>query len=246
MTTQVDGLTSQQYRDYITQQTQVASASGEFSVDDFYSLLAAQLKNQDLYNAQDDAKFLEQMVQIYNIQNMKEMSRVMAEMNQMTMTSYAFEFMGKEVTVATLDEKGELTQITGMVEKVVLYNGDPQVYVDGQAYGLGSVMEVITPKPEDEDKIEELEEQIEALKGMLEQSASQGGMTGGVKETPENEESTENVENIEGAENQEETETASPENKETVESTENAAPENTENTGGASSEATSDTSSAEA
>lgn len=199
MPTEVSGLSAQQYRDYITQQTQVSSASGEFSVDDFYSLLAAQLKNQDLYNAQDDTKFLEQMVQIYNIQNMKEMSAVMAEMNQMTMTSYAFEFMGKEVTVATLDKKGELTQFTGMVEKVVLYNGEPQVYVGGEPYGLGSIMEVFPAKQEDEDKIEELEEQIEVLKEMLVQAGSQGGSTAGeVTETPED---AENTENATGAEN---------------------------------------------
>ena len=219
MPTEVSGLSAQQYRDYITQQTQVSSASGEFSVDDFYSLLAAQLKNQDLYNAQDDAKFLEQMVQIYNIQNMKEMSRVMAEMNQMTMTSYAFEFMGKEVTVATLDEKGELTQLTGMVEKVVLYNGEPQVYVDGQPYGLGSVMEVFPAKPEDEDKIEELEEQIEVLKGLLEEAGSQGGASGEIMNTPENGEEEETVENAESQEGTEEV-APTPENTEETVSTE--------------------------
>lgn len=187
MTTQVDALTSQQYRDYITQQTEVASASGEFSVDDFYTLLAAQLQNQDLYNAQDDTKFLEQMVQIYNIQNMKEMSNVMAEMNEMTMTSYAFEFMGKQVTVATLDEKGELTQLTGMVEKVVLYNGTPQIYVEGQAYGLGSVMEVFPA--ENKSEIEELEEKIlqleEQLSAAQQQNSSQEMMQPEV-ETEEN------------------------------------------------------------
>ena len=230
MPTDVSALSNaQQYRDYITQQTKVSSASGEFSVDDFYGLLAAQLKNQDLYNAQDDTKFLEQMVQIYNIQNMKEMSAVMAEMNQMTMTSYAFEFMGKEVTVATLDKKGELTQLTGMVEKVVLYNGEPQVYVGGEPYSLGSIMEVFPAKQEDEDKIEELEEQIEVLKEMLAQAGSQGGSTAGeVTETPEDAGASEGAEEIEGAENLEGTENVTPEDAENAAGTENTVPENTE------------------
>lgn len=160
MTTSVDSTTSQQYRDYITQQSTVKDSSSDFSIDDFYQLLAAQLSNQDMYNAQDDTKFLEQMVQIYNIQNMKEMANVMSEMNTMTMTSYAFEFMGKDVTVATLDSKGEVVQITGKVEKVVLYNGDPQVYVNGQAYSLGNVMEVYSGNSTETDD-EEKEEIVE-------------------------------------------------------------------------------------
>lgn len=150
------------YRDFASTVNTVSDeASNEFNLDDFYALLAAQLQNQDLYNAQDDTKFLEQMVQIYNIQNMKEMSNVMAEMNAMNLTSYAFEFMGKDVKVASYNKDNELVEVTGTVEKVVLYDGEPKIYVNGEAYGLGNVMEVYpvgTGSKEDDSESVESEE----------------------------------------------------------------------------------------
>lgn len=108
---------------------------GSFSIDDFYKLFANQMKNQDMMNPVDDSQFLAQMTQMAMIEAMEKM-------NEMTMTSYAFEFMGKDVIVAKYDKDGAMQTKTGNVEKVTLYNGKPQVFVGGEAYDMAQVMEV--------------------------------------------------------------------------------------------------------
>jgi flagellar hook assembly protein FlgD len=115
--------------------TRQTGTTGTFDLDDFYYLFATQLQNQDMMNPVDDGQFLAQMAQMALIQ-------AMDQMNATTMTSYAFGFMGREVIVADFDASGQLVNKRGTVEKVVLYNGTPQVYVDGQAYDLAQIMEV--------------------------------------------------------------------------------------------------------
>lgn len=112
-----------------------------FGLEEFYKLLAVQLQNQDMMNPVDDSQMVAQMAQMATIQAMEQM-------NQMTMTSYAFSFMGKDVIISDYDDLGQSVTYTGPVEKVVLYNGKPQVYVNGKAFELSQVMEVITPEAE--------------------------------------------------------------------------------------------------
>ncbi|MDR1322372.1 MAG: hypothetical protein LBK56_13300 [Gracilibacteraceae bacterium] len=128
---------------------QNTGTTGSFDLDDFYYLFATQLQNQDMMNPVDDTQFLNQMAQMALIQ-------AMDQMNAMTMTSYAFGFMGKDVIVSDFDASGQLVNTRGAVEKVVLYNGAPQVYVDGKAYGVEQIMEVfasgMAPEPEPEEE----------------------------------------------------------------------------------------------
>lgn len=140
-----------------------------FTLEDFYTLFAAQLQNQDMMNPVDDSQFLAQMAQMATIQSTDKMIKAMEQMNTMTMTSYAFEFMGKEVVVAAEKEggkEGELESIRGVVERVTLYEGQPKVYINDKAYDLSQVMEVfpatnsaIEPTvPDDENKDDNNEE----------------------------------------------------------------------------------------
>ncbi|MDR1069318.1 MAG: hypothetical protein LBL37_00810 [Gracilibacteraceae bacterium] len=119
--------------------------TGSFDLNDFYYLFATQLQNQDMMNPVDDTQFLAQMAQMALIQ-------AMDQMNAMTLTSYAFGFMGKDVIVADFDSSGQLVNTRGAVEKVILYNGTPQVYVDGKPYGVEQIMEVFASgmAPEEE------------------------------------------------------------------------------------------------
>ncbi|MDR1603229.1 MAG: hypothetical protein LBS10_00285 [Gracilibacteraceae bacterium] len=123
--------------------TRETGTSGTFELDDFYYLFATQLQNQDMMNPVDDTQFLAQMSQMALIQAMEQM-------NAMTLTSYAFGFMGREVIVTDFDASGQLVNKQGIVEKVVLYNGTPQVYVDGQAYEVAQIMEVFAAGTESE------------------------------------------------------------------------------------------------
>ncbi len=116
--------------------------SNDFDLNDFYYLFSVQLQNQDMMNPVDDSQFLAQMTQM-------AMIKAMDQMNEMTMTSYAFEFMGKDVIVAYENKEGELETVEGAVERVTLYNGTPKVTVEGVEYDLSQVMEVITPEKGD-------------------------------------------------------------------------------------------------
>jgi flagellar basal-body rod modification protein FlgD len=111
------------------------ASTGTFDLNDFYYLFATQLQNQDMMNPVDDSQFLAQMAQMALIQ-------AMDQMNATTMTSYAFGFLGKEVIVTDFDSTGQIVNERGAVEKVILYNGTPQIYVNGQAYDLQQIMEV--------------------------------------------------------------------------------------------------------
>lgn len=139
--------------------------SNNFGLDDFYKLLAVQLQNQDMMNPVDDSQFVAQMAQMATIQ-------AMDQMNQMTMTSYAFSFMGKDVIIADYDDHGKAVTYTGPVEKVVLYNGKPQVYVNGEAFELSQVMEVLTPNADTSMDLLDLIDRNVAIRVVDEENSS--------------------------------------------------------------------------
>lgn len=113
--------------------------NGSLTMNDFFSLLAAQLSNQDMYNTMDDTQFMGQMAQFSMVQ-------ALSEMTQLSMMNYGTSMIGKEATVATLDNVGYLDKTTGIVEGVNFFNGQTQIVIDGEAYGLSSIMELKEPK----------------------------------------------------------------------------------------------------
>ncbi|MGI6751281.1 MAG: flagellar hook capping FlgD N-terminal domain-containing protein [Anaerovoracaceae bacterium] len=115
-------------------------------MDDFFSLIVAQLKNQDMYNTVDDTQFIAQMAQFSMIQ-------ALADLSELSMTTYGVSLIGKEVTIAQVGSDGVMNSFTGLVDSVNFYNGSPQVVVEGKGYSLSSVMSVkepniIIPTPE--------------------------------------------------------------------------------------------------
>lgn len=137
----------------VTGVTASKKSGNSLNMDDFLSLLVAQLSNQDMYNTMDDTQFMQQMAQFSMVQ-------AMSEMNQMSQTAYSVSLIGKEATVAEVLQDGTLKATAGIVEGVKLYNGGSVITIEGKDYPLSSVMEVKEPKiiipipPEDkpEDK----------------------------------------------------------------------------------------------
>ncbi len=119
-----------------TMATSTNEAPGTLTMNDFYELLAAQLKYQDADNPMDTAQMMEQMVQT-------QMIDAITQMSAMNMTTYASSMMGKEVIVAEVDMNGLGTgvNVSGVVTGVILGN-DPIIYVDGTAYSMGQIMAV--------------------------------------------------------------------------------------------------------
>ncbi len=119
---------------YSTTKTQ-STSSTTLSMTDFYELLAAQLKYQDMDNPADMSEMMSMMVQ-------SQMIEAITNMAYTNTTSYAASLVGKEVTVAETDADGAYKgDVVGTVTGVVL-GDNPIVMVDGKSYSLSQVMAV--------------------------------------------------------------------------------------------------------
>lgn len=131
-------------------------AKNMLQMDDFFSLIVAQLKNQDMYNTVDDTQFIAQMAQFSMIQ-------ALADLSELSMTTYGVSLIGKEVTIANVGDDGMMNSFAGMVDSVNFFKGSPQVVVEGKSYSLSSIMSVKEPNiiiPADEiGKIQKAEEE---------------------------------------------------------------------------------------
>lgn len=126
--------------------------NSSMSMDDFFKLLAAQLQYQDMTNPMSNSEMMNQLTQMSSMSTMSNLTTTMETMSdtiteamtslsQISLSSYATNLLGKEVTVADLDDKGELAGHTiGVVEGVALTGGNPIIYVDGKSYSLSQLM----------------------------------------------------------------------------------------------------------
>lgn len=113
----------------------VSTANSTMDLQDFYYLLAAQLKYQDADNPMDTAEMMGTMVQTQMIQ-------AISQMTQSNTTTYAASMIGKEVTIAEVDNDGMYTgDKKGTVTGVVL-GDNPLIFVDGKAYYLSQIVAV--------------------------------------------------------------------------------------------------------
>lgn len=111
-----------------------AAGNMGLSIDDFYKILAAQLRYQDADNPMDTSEMMAQMVQT-------QMISTINQMNQISMITYASSMIGKEVTVGLLDEFGwpNGETVTGVVTGTYLYGDTPVIIVDGVGYSVSQV-----------------------------------------------------------------------------------------------------------
>lgn len=124
-------------------------------MDDFYTLMAAEMQYQDVLNPESNtAEMMNQMVQM-------SMINAMQDMMTMSMTTYAGSLMGKEVIIADTTT-GKMETVYGVVEGVNLYNGTPTIIVNGKEYSMSQIMGLgkapETSKPEEKPDPEEPEE----------------------------------------------------------------------------------------
>lgn len=105
------------------------------NISDFFSLIAAQLSNQDFMNPTDNTEFLAQLAQFTALQ-MQE--NILYAAN----ASFASSLIGKTVIAAKLDSTGKVVQTTGVVERIAFSSGGYEFYVNGQAFSLENLMEI--------------------------------------------------------------------------------------------------------
>ena len=115
------------------------------SMDDFWKLLAAQLRYQDMSNPMSNSEMMGQLTQMATMSAMDGMSTIvntaMSNMAQISLSSYATTLLGKEITVADVDKEGEMTgTTTGVVEGLSLTGSNPYLYINGKEYNLSQIM----------------------------------------------------------------------------------------------------------
>lgn len=120
----------------------VKTGSEGLNMQDFLNLLVAQITNQDAMNPMDNTEFISQMAQFSSLQAMSDLTKISIE-------SQATSLIGKTVVVATYNDKGQLVQDEGVVEKVAIYGNESRLYVNGKEYLYGNVMEVKVTEPKE-------------------------------------------------------------------------------------------------
>lgn len=124
-----------------TKEVPTTEQNSGMSLSDFYKLLSAQLRYQDADNPMDTSEMMAQMVQT-------QMIGAITEMSSISSTTYAASMVGKEVSVAEIDEDGQYKGKTeGIVTGVVLGN-NPVIYIGENPYLLSQIMVVGKEPPE--------------------------------------------------------------------------------------------------
>ena len=85
-----------------------ANSSSSLSIEQFLSLLAAQLSNQDVLNPTQDTEFVAQMAQFTSLQALENL-------NQYASYQYGSSLIGKKVSVAMYDSTGKYVSDMGVV-----------------------------------------------------------------------------------------------------------------------------------
>lgn len=124
------------------------------SVNDFLSLMVAQLQNQDFMNPVDDTQYVTQLAQFATMQQMQEMATYMK-------TNYVMSLVGKNITAAKFSISGELQKETGVVEKISLVNNEYFIYVNGKQFSLEQIMEINSSASADGSENEKKEDSVQ-------------------------------------------------------------------------------------
>lgn len=136
------------YNANLTTQAEAKSDKSTLTTEDFWTLIAAELKYQDMSNPMDNSAMMEQISQMSSMTTMNSMataianfSTVVNNLSSVTLTTYSTGLLGKEVTVVTkTDEEGKVLETKKGTITGVDLTGATSVYIDGKKYELSSIM----------------------------------------------------------------------------------------------------------
>jgi len=107
--------------------------------DDFLKLLVAQLRNQDPLQPLADREFVAQLAQFSALEQMQNVSQAVAELARRQEAAAAFALVGRRVRVQAEDG----STVEGVVASVRREDGAFRLLVDGRAYSLDQLLEVV-------------------------------------------------------------------------------------------------------
>ena len=111
-------------------------------VNDFLKLITVQLTSQDPLKPMEDTQFISQMSSFTSLEQMKGLSKNFEEFATEQRIASSQNYLGKEVTVSDGDAVA-----SGVVSKVTLMAGKPQLTINGKAYSAANVTSVRMPAP---------------------------------------------------------------------------------------------------
>lgn len=111
--------------------TSSSSSSSTLTMDDFITLLVAQMQNQDMYNTMDSTETISQLAQFSMVSSLSELSDQVEKGN-------SFNLIGKGATVYNEDDG----TVMGVIDGVTYWDGEVEVVIDGTSYSIDDVVEV--------------------------------------------------------------------------------------------------------
>lgn len=112
-----------------------ASSNG-MSINDFYKVLAAQMKYQDADNPMNTSEMMAQMVQT-------QMIEAITQMTQTNTITYASSMVGKEVAMAEVNEYGQFTgEVTKGTITGMLMGDNPILFIGEKGYYMSQIMTI--------------------------------------------------------------------------------------------------------
>lgn len=119
-----------------TSQVEERKVGSSLGKEDFLMLLVTQMQYQDPLDPADNTEFVAQLAQFSELEQM-------SNLNTVVNNSVAYSLVGKQVYIAQTSSTGELQEVQGMVEYVIIRNGEAYVSVNGSEYPFSDVIQVI-------------------------------------------------------------------------------------------------------
>ena len=117
----------------------VDSALSKIDIDQFIKLMIAELQNQDPLNPMDNDKMLAQLSQMRQIGATDRMTTTLDSVLLGQNLTNASALIGKQI--GGLDSHNE--RVTGVVDKVSIVGGAPQVHIGDKTISLKNVSDIL-------------------------------------------------------------------------------------------------------
>ena len=132
----VDGVLQQKVNETKEEKKKTGKTdSSTLDKDAFLQLLVAQMKYQDPLEPTSNTEYISQYATFSELEQMQNMS------NTMELTRAA-NLVGQTVAVEAVDSNGKTTSDMGVVDYISYENGKALIWVNGNSYELGEVVEV--------------------------------------------------------------------------------------------------------
>lgn len=112
----------------------------DLGIEDFLTLLTAQLQNQNMMEPASDTEFIAQMAQFSSLQALQELS-------SMFQSTQAVSYIGKNVIVKNVYDDSSDTYLSGVVQSVNFEEGVPYLLIGEKYYKISDVTDVYINPP---------------------------------------------------------------------------------------------------